>query len=205
MYVHGHALFICQLPNCNLFTQHAISYWRDTTSELWTPVHSFTSEIQSTAIIVLYCFMQTNIIFHSIRLTLCFQQAGEIDNLTVKLGQSNLIVLCRFHVGTGIPGVAPHYTPSPTPSKQRRLPTGSITLVSYWGKTCCCTHHTFLLGFPTDVWRTSIVSSAVAGEIFPRQLSASNMFSGAVAGENRIASARGVSHTQSLYFVICLA
>ena len=70
--------------------------------------------------------MQTNIIFHSIRLTLCFQQAGEIDNLTVKLGQSNLIVLCRFHVGTGIPGVAPHYTPSPTPSKQPRFPTGSI-------------------------------------------------------------------------------
>ena len=25
---------------------------------------------------------------------LCFQQAGEIDNLTVKLGQSNLVVLC---------------------------------------------------------------------------------------------------------------
>ena len=72
--------------------------------------------------------MQTNIIFHSIRLTLCFQQAGEIDNLTVKLGQSNLIVLCRFHVGTGIPGVAPHYTPSPTPSKQPRFPTGSINL-----------------------------------------------------------------------------
>ena len=119
----------CQLPSCNLITQH-VSYllWRDTTSELWTPVHSFTSEIQSTAIIVLYCFMQTNIIFHTIRLTLCFQQAGEIDNLTVKLGQSNLIVLCRFHVGTGIPGVAPHYTPSPTPSKQPRFPTGSINL-----------------------------------------------------------------------------
>ena len=124
MYVHCHAIFICQLANCNLFTQHAISYWRDTTSELWTPVHSFTSEIQPTAIIVLYCFMQTNIIFHSIRLTLCFQQAGEIDNLTVKLGQSTWIVLCRFHVGTGIPGVAPHYTPSPT--------TFNVLLDSYW-------------------------------------------------------------------------
>ena len=43
MYVHCYALSICQLPNCNLFTQHAISYWRDTTSELWTPIHSFTS------------------------------------------------------------------------------------------------------------------------------------------------------------------
>jgi hypothetical protein len=36
-----------QLLNCNLFTQHALFIlWRDTTSELWTPVqfplHSFT-------------------------------------------------------------------------------------------------------------------------------------------------------------------
>jgi hypothetical protein len=35
-----------QLPNCNLFTQHALFIlWRETTSELWTPVqfplHSF--------------------------------------------------------------------------------------------------------------------------------------------------------------------
>jgi len=152
--------------------------------------------------------MQTNIIFHSIRLTLCFQQAGEIDNLTVKLGQSNLIVLCRFHVGTGIPGVAPHYTPSPTPSKQPRFPTGSINL-GFILRENLLLHSSYLpLGVPN--WRvtlhaSSIVSGAVAGEIFPRQLSASNTFSGAVAGENRIASARGVSHTQSLYFVICLA
>ena len=102
-----HSLF-CQLPSCNLFSQH-VSYllWRDTTSELWTPVHSFTSEIQYTAIIVLLHTLQANIIFHIIRLILCFQQAGEIDNLTVSLGQSSLIVLCRLHVGTGIPGVAP--------------------------------------------------------------------------------------------------
>ncbi|MBW6736172.1 hypothetical protein KXT77_24570, partial [Salmonella enterica subsp. enterica serovar Weltevreden] len=71
-------------------------------------------EIQPTAIIVLCCSLQTNIILHTIRLIICLQQAGEIDNLTVKLGQSILIVLCRFHVGAGIPGVAPHYTPSPT-------------------------------------------------------------------------------------------
>ena len=33
---------ICQLPSCNLFIQH-VSYllWRDTTSELWTPVNCF--------------------------------------------------------------------------------------------------------------------------------------------------------------------
>jgi hypothetical protein len=28
-------------------------------------------------------------------------------------------------------------------------PTGSITLVSLWGKTCCYAHHTLILGLPT--------------------------------------------------------
>ena len=93
--MHCHALTIRQLPSCNLFTQH-VSYllWRDTTSELWTPVHSFTLIKQPTAIIVLFYFLQLNTVFHTIRLILCFQQAGEIDNLTVSLGQSSLIVLC---------------------------------------------------------------------------------------------------------------
>ena len=151
MYVHCYAFFICQLPNCNLFTQHLLSYGRDTTSELWTPILFFTSEIQSTAI-VLYCSSQTNTIIHNIHLILCLQQAGEIDNLTVTLGQSTLIVLCRFHVGAGFTGVAPHYIPPPTTFTCFLAPTGSITLVSFWGKTCCCAHHTFLLGFPTDVY-----------------------------------------------------
>ena len=85
----------CQLPSCNLFTQH-VSYllWRDTTSELWTPVHSFTLIIQPTANTVPFHSLQFTTIFHTIRLILCFQQAGEIDNLTVLLGQSSLIVLC---------------------------------------------------------------------------------------------------------------
>jgi hypothetical protein len=50
MYMHCYAFSICQLPSCNLFTQHVIYLlWRDTSSELWTPVHSFTLIIQSTA------------------------------------------------------------------------------------------------------------------------------------------------------------
>ena len=100
-----------------------ICYGRDTTSELWTPVLFYTSEIQSTAI-VLYCSLQTIIIFHTIHLILCLQQAGEIDNLTVSLGQSTLVVLCRFHVGAGIPGVAPHYISPPS--------TFNVLLGSYW-------------------------------------------------------------------------
>ena len=126
-------LSICQLPNGNLFTQHvSILLWRDTTSELWTPVHSFTSEIQPTAIIVLLHSLQTNIIFHTIRLILCFQQAGEVDTLTISLGQSSLVVLCAGSKSTSqtSPSTPVFLTPL-TPSKQRRLPTGSITLVSY--------------------------------------------------------------------------
>ena len=41
-------------------------------------------------------------IFHTIRLILCFQQAEEINNLPVSLGQNSLIVLCRFHVSTRV-------------------------------------------------------------------------------------------------------
>ena len=86
---------ICQLIICNLFIQH-LSYllWRDTTSELWTPVHSFYIWIQSTAIIYSLHFLQVTFIIHTIQLILCYQQAGEIGTLTVKLGQSSLIVLC---------------------------------------------------------------------------------------------------------------
>ena len=58
------------------------------------PGPSFTSEIQSTAIIYFLHFLQVTSIIHTIRLILCDQQAGEIDNLTVTLGQSILVVLC---------------------------------------------------------------------------------------------------------------
>ena len=38
-------LSTCQLPSCNLFTQYVSCLsWRDTSSELWIPVHSFTSD-----------------------------------------------------------------------------------------------------------------------------------------------------------------
>ncbi|KAK1601336.1 hypothetical protein QYE76_007898, partial [Lolium multiflorum] len=58
-------------------------------------------------------------------------QAGEIDNLTVKLGQSSLIVLCRFHVGAGITGVAPHYTPSPTTFTWPSSPTDMASSINF--------------------------------------------------------------------------
>ena len=94
-------LSTCQLPSCNLFTQHVSHLsWRDTTSELWTPVHSFTSEYKSTSIIILCIFLQVTIIFHTICLILCFQQAREIETMSVSFGQSSLVVLCAGSTST---------------------------------------------------------------------------------------------------------
>jgi hypothetical protein len=49
----------------------------------------------------LFTFLQTTIFYHSIRLILCSQQTGEIDNLTVSWDKVLGCVVCRFHVATG--------------------------------------------------------------------------------------------------------
>ena len=94
-----HKSLFYQLPICNLFTQHVIYLlWRDTTSELWTPV--LFSSIDKTTTLTLFTFCNNvlyfivNIFFHTIQLILCIQKTGEIDNLTELLGQSILVVLC---------------------------------------------------------------------------------------------------------------
>jgi hypothetical protein len=86
-----HSLF-CQLPNYNLFTQHVISLWRDTSSELWIPVHSFTyitiyCKHRLLSIGIIYLLTTNKYLFHMIRLILCFQQTSEIDNLTASRGK----------------------------------------------------------------------------------------------------------------------
>ena len=183
------------------------------------PGPSFYIWIKSTAIIYFLHFLQVTFIIHTIQLILCYQQAGEIENLTVTLGQSFLVVLCA---GAG------------------SSPTGSITLVSFWGKTCCYTHHTFLLGSPNGcvictyqalflapllgTWevllealvfpstpRHQTFSGAVAGDLKAHLLrdlnSCNNTFSGTVDEHffwrhTHQAAARGVSHFQPFYFVI---
>jgi hypothetical protein len=103
---HSDPLDICtlslfyQLPNCNLFTQHVVIYWRDTTSELWTPVqfplHCYT--------ILLLLALFTTIAFHSIRSYLCLQQIGEIHNLIISCEQSTWLccvqVPCCYYLKT---------------------------------------------------------------------------------------------------------
>src|SRR5215218_9471559 len=85
---------ICQLPDCNLFTQHALSYGRDTSSELWTPVLFFTSH-------TIYCntcftvFLQT-IIFHTIRLILYYSKPVRLTTSLFRWGK----VLCLCCAGS---------------------------------------------------------------------------------------------------------
>ena len=79
--------------------------------------------IQSIANTVLLYSLQTNIILHTIRLILYFQQASEIDNLTISWGK--VFWLCCVKV--------PSQQAQLTPSHAILSPTGSITLVSYWG------------------------------------------------------------------------
>jgi hypothetical protein len=83
-----HSLF-CQLPNCNLFTQHAIYLHRETPLVNCGPrsilLHLYYHLLQTLFTFCKHYFIspQTNIFFHTIRLILCFQQTSEIDNLTV--------------------------------------------------------------------------------------------------------------------------
>ena len=185
MYVHGHALFICQLPNCNLFTQHAIYLMGETPLVNCGPRSILLHRIQSTAILVLL-FSANNHLPHN-TVNPLLQQAGEIDNLTVSLGQSTLVVLCRFHVGAGIPGVAPHYTPSPTTFTWPSSPTGSINLG-------------FLLRENLLLYASHLPLGVPNGRVLYAYQA---LFLAPLPGRSRHA-ARGVSTSQSLYFVFVL-
>jgi hypothetical protein len=52
-------------------------------------------------LLALFTFSQTTIFYHMIRLILCLQQTGEIDNLTVSWGNILGCAMCRFHVAAG--------------------------------------------------------------------------------------------------------
>jgi hypothetical protein len=52
-------------------------------------------------LLVLFTFLQTITFYHLIRLILCSQQTGEIDNLTVNWDKVLGCVVCRFHVAAG--------------------------------------------------------------------------------------------------------
>jgi hypothetical protein len=86
---------IC-LPSMLLFI-----LWRDTTSELWTPVQFLYIAITILLSLALFTFLHTITFYHSICSILCLQQTGEIDNLIVSWGKVLGRVVCRFHVAAG--------------------------------------------------------------------------------------------------------
>jgi hypothetical protein len=49
-------------------------------------------------LLALFTFLHTITFYHSIRLILCLQQTGGIDNLIVSWGKVLGCVVCRFHV-----------------------------------------------------------------------------------------------------------
>jgi hypothetical protein len=75
--------------------------WRDTTSELWTPVQFLYIAITVLHLLALFIFLQTITFYHSRRLILCLEQTGEIDNLTVSWDKVLGCVVCRIHVAAG--------------------------------------------------------------------------------------------------------
>jgi hypothetical protein len=75
--------------------------WRDTTSELWTPVQFLYIAITVLLLLALFTFLQTITFYHSIRLILCSQQTSKIDNLTVSWDKVLGCVVCRLHVAAG--------------------------------------------------------------------------------------------------------
>jgi hypothetical protein len=96
-----HSLFY-KLPNCNLFIQHVIYLYGETPLVNYGPRSILLHILSSTASTVyflpaLYIYLlQTNILFHMIRLILCFQQTSEIDNLTASWGK--VLWLCCVQV-----------------------------------------------------------------------------------------------------------
>jgi hypothetical protein len=96
-----HSLF-CQLPNCNLFTQHVIYLYGETPLVNCGPrsilLHLYYHLLQALFTFCKHYFIsqQANIYFHTICLILCLQQTGEIDNLTVSRGK--VVWLCCVQV-----------------------------------------------------------------------------------------------------------
>jgi hypothetical protein len=107
-----------------------------------------------------------------------FTATREIDNLIVSWGKVLGCVVCRFHVAAGEEATTSTthqyffgtivYSVSKLASinlwKFGFLLLVRKTLVSQLRETCCCAHHTFLLGFPTGCLTCTIkhFSGAIA-------------------------------------------
>jgi hypothetical protein len=109
-------------------------------------------------LLALFTFLQTITFYHLIRLILCSQQTGEIDNLTVSWNKVLGCVVCRFHVAAGkklhadkFPGAIVRSVTKLAGINLRKFGSFSYWFdkpwFHNWGKTCCCAHHNLLLRF----------------------------------------------------------
>jgi hypothetical protein len=87
---------IC-LPTMLLFI-----LWRDTTSELWTPVQFPLHFYHLFTLLALFNFLHTTIAFHSIHSFLCLQQTDDIDNLIVSWEQSTGLCCVLLFATNGV-------------------------------------------------------------------------------------------------------
>jgi hypothetical protein len=87
---------LCQLPNCNLFTQHVVYLYGETPLVNCGPRSILLHSYYRLLLQALFTFSQTNIFYHMIRLILCLQQTSEIDNLTASWGK--VLWLCCVQV-----------------------------------------------------------------------------------------------------------
>jgi hypothetical protein len=155
-----HVIFILSicLPSMCYFI-----LWRDTTSELWTPVlfplycyHIFTLLALFTLLAYYYCFPLDTLI--------PLFQANRWDwQPHRKFRARYLVVLCA---GSTLPLAKQSLDEAPYKLSGAIVKLAGITFWSLafsWTdkpwflterKACCYTHHTFLLGFPTGRWKT---------------------------------------------------
>jgi hypothetical protein len=86
-------------------------------------------------LLVLFTFLQTNIFYHSIRLILCLQQTGEIDNLIVSWDKVLGCIVRRFHVAASAklrPGQGAIHTLSGAVAKLASINLLKFGSFSYW-------------------------------------------------------------------------
>jgi hypothetical protein len=127
----------------------------------------FYIHITITFIQAIFTFLQTNIFYHMIRLILCFEQTGEIDNLTTSWGKvSGLYCVQVPHCL-----LAPHKAPCKVSYQQ---PSG-IASFSY---------RSINFGFITKGKHTAMLFTPSSwGSQLVRQHRRINKFCGAVAGD----------------------
>ena len=77
------------------------SYLRDTTSDLWTPVLSFTYCLQHLLQSSVYSSLQLLLFSNTVLLTLCSARPEGLTTSLFRVGQSSGLFMCRFHVVEG--------------------------------------------------------------------------------------------------------